>query len=291
MPAFEPAPAVNRTSPATSSNASGEPAVATGTVSVTFTDAFPRAGTVTVDASNDTECGRPWSSVSETANVAGELPKLRSLTFIVFWKSRFSSEKPKLSVAVCWLPRATTFVTTARWAWTKPAPAPRVVYPATRDGSAVLTIAAFQKREICRSPWSSSSSRPRASPPWPHEACAWRTSAATPVVCGAAIEVPERTVAWLPVPFATDEMLTPGAVTSGFRKLSSERAPNDVKLASALNVGFASVAFVSVTVFPSAASHAAAVDDGVPRNGIVTVNFAPLSGFSVILPSNGGNAF
>ncbi|MEO9161859.1 MAG: hypothetical protein ABI349_05595 [Casimicrobiaceae bacterium] len=44
---------------------------ATGTLSVSFTDAFPPAGTVTLDLSSATECAGPDPSVWATANVAG----------------------------------------------------------------------------------------------------------------------------------------------------------------------------------------------------------------------------
>ena len=82
--------------------------------------------------------------------------------------------------------------------------------------------------------------RPRAerrsrSATWAWVSSGWadRTRAATPDVCGAAIDVPERTAEPLPVPTAVERMLTPGAVTSGFRLLSPYRGPPDVKSAGA----------------------------------------------------------
>ena len=60
-------------------------------------------------------------------------------------------------------------------------------------------------------------------------ACA--TSAATPAMCGAAIEVPEMIAVPLPVPMPVEMMLTPGAVTSGLRSLSPMRGPPELKLA------------------------------------------------------------
>src|SRR5581483_1292445 len=130
------------------------------------------------------------------------------------------------------------------------------------------------------------------------------TSSAVPVVCGAAIEVPESTSGPLPVPMPADTMLTPGAVTSGFRPLSPVRGPPDEKLASARYVGLASVVAVIETVPPFAARSVAAAADvdgtvapGTPRNGIVTWYWKPpksggpgASGSFVIVPSNGGNA-
>jgi len=119
-------------------------------------------------------------------------------------------------------------------------------------------------------------------------------SAATPDVCGAAIDVPDRTAAPLPVPMPVDRMLTPGAVTSGFSALSPVRGPADVKSANARYVGFGIDVGLMVTDAPSAArnlpeSDAAFVNGPLaPRNGIVTVYCSPVSGSDVIWPSNGG---
>ena len=60
---------------------------------------------------------------------------------------------------------------------------------------------------------------------------AWTTSAATPVVFGAAIEVPLRVWASVPLPTKAEEIETPGAVTSGLRKLSPSRGPPELKSA------------------------------------------------------------
>src|SRR5882724_3362943 len=121
---------------------------------------------------------------------------------------------------------------------------------------------------------------------------AWRTSAATPVVWGAAIDVPERFAGATPVPMPAEKMLTPGAVTSGLSPLSPDRGPPELKLASLRNPGLVSVKLLRLTVAPSAARRAArlAVLSGTPKNGIVTVYASPGgSGLPVMGPSNGGN--
>src|ERR671938_1993702 len=90
-------------------------------------------------------------------------------------------------------------------------------------------------------------------------------------------------------------MLTPGAVMFGLSALSPMRGPPEVKSANALNVGFGISVGVIVIADPSAArsfdpSEAALVKGPrTPRNGIVTVNGTPSSGFDVIGPSNGGS--
>src|SRR2546430_10602876 len=95
---------------------------------------------------------------------------------------------------------ATTCVAAAFAGWIVPVPPVLmrngVAALAASVGSPVLTIAALMSATL-------------------QDGCAWRTSAAAPEVCGAAIEVPERIVAPLPVPLAVDEIDTPGAVTSG----------------------------------------------------------------------------
>ena len=79
----------------------------------------------------------------------------------------------------------------------------------------------------------------------------------------------------VPVPIPTEEMLTPGAVTSGLSALSPDRGPKEVKLASPLNPGLAIWLLVSVTVWPSApvsagpaeeTTHASAAEP--PRFGV-----------------------
>ena len=62
--------------------------------------------------------------------------------------------------------------------------------------------------------------------------CACNASAATPAVCGAAIEVPDMIVPCVPLPMSVDRMLTPGAATLGLRKESPLRGPPEVKLAA-----------------------------------------------------------
>src|ERR1700682_2797249 len=103
--------------------------------------------------------------------------------------------------------------------------------------------------------------------------CACLTSAAMPAVCGVAIEVPELKTDLLPVPIATEAMLTPGAVTSGLKALSPERGPNEVKLASCRYPGLSSGLSLRVTVLPAtaAACSGASVSGVTPRNGIVTL--------------------
>ncbi len=48
-----------------------------------------------------------------------------------------------------------------------------------------------------------------------HSGCAWRTRAAMPATCGDAIEVPLITSRSLPEPTAVEEIVSPGAATSG----------------------------------------------------------------------------
>src|SRR5215218_7747616 len=101
------------------------------------------------------------------------------------------------------------------------------------DGSAVLMIAALMCATL-------------------QVGCAWRTSTAPPALCGEACEVPETVAAPFPVPLPVDTIDTPGAVTSGFRKLSPVRGPPEVKLANAGKPGLASALGVIVPVFPLA---------------------------------------
>ena len=53
-----------------------------------------------------------------------------------------------------------------------------------------------------------------------HVRCACVTRAATPVVAGAAMDVPDIVAPPAPVPMPVETTLTPGAVTSGFTALS-----------------------------------------------------------------------
>src|ERR687892_1897653 len=131
-------------------------------------------------------------------------------------------------------------------------------------GSAVLTIAAFR----------SSTDQP---------GCAWRVRAATPLTCGADIDVPESRAPRLPVPTAADRTPTPGAVTSGFRAPSPVRGPLDVKPAKPVKFGFAINVDATVARFPSAATRSSPSTSGAggapgtsrtprtPKNGIVTL--------------------
>ena len=101
--------------------------------------------------------------------------------------------------------------------------------------------------------------------------CACLTSAASPVTCGAAIEVPESLSAPMPVPMPAEKMLTPGAVMFGLSALVPVAGPHELKLASVSKPGLAMVEPVSVRVPPSAAISCVAAPDGTPRNGMVTL--------------------
>ncbi len=101
--------------------------------------------------------------------------------------------------------------------------------------------------------------------------CACLTSAAVPVTCGAAIDVPESFSGPTPVPIPAEKTPTPGAVMFGFRKLSPERGPCDENAASRSNPVFGIGAVdASVVVPPSAAATSGASCAVTPRKGIVT---------------------
>ena len=119
---------------------------------------------------------------------------------------------------------------------------------------------------------------------------AWRTSAAMPATCGDAIEVPESTYPRFPVPEAVDRMLTPGAAMSGLSALSPVRGPPELKLAKPVNPGLVRVIAVVEAVSAARSATASGLVGGpkMPRNGMVTVNGIPVSGFERIGPSNGG---
>ena len=70
-----------------------------------------------------------------------------------------------------------------------------------------------------------------------------------------------------------------------------DHCPVDDLLASERKAGFVMLAAVTVIVPPSAALIAAPSASETPKNGISTSAAAPVSGFEMILPSNGGNAF
>ena len=61
--------------------------------------------------------------------------------------------------------------------------------------------------------------------------CAWRISAVMPDVCGAAIEVPDITARSLPLPLATDAIVSPGAVRSGLT--AGPRTPRELNVLGA----------------------------------------------------------
>src|SRR3954470_21038748 len=116
------------------------------------------------------------------------------------------------------------------------------------------------------------------------------SKAAEPAVIGEAWDVPEMVAALKPVPTPADSTATPGAVTSGLIALSPLRGPPEVNDASRWEPGVLIWVCVSVAVPPSAASRVVvtAAVPGAPKNGIVTWNGTPVSGFSVISPSIGG---
>ena len=84
---------------------------------------------------------------------------------------------------------------------------------------------------------------------------ACRTRAATPAVCGVAIEVPDIRVLPLPEPASTDGTATPGAARSGFWAESSRRGPPELKPATLPRVADS----VSTAVTASALSAVAGV--------------------------------
>ena len=88
-------------------------------------------------------------------------------------------------------------------------------------------------------------------------------------------------------------MLTPGAETSGLSQLSPLRGPPELKLAKPRNPGLAIVVLPSVALVAAMSRSGSSVAAAprtprMPRNGIVTANGSPVSGFDVIGPSNGG---
>src|SRR6185312_10172166 len=125
-----------------------------------------------------------------------------------------------------------------------------------------------------------------------HLGCACRTSAAVPATCGVAIDVPLMVAGPLPRPTPVETIATPGAVMSGFRRASGVRGPVDENDAMPVGIGVPSV---NVIVTPSRSTSAApselavAAGPRTPKNGMVTLNCSPVSGFPVIGPSNGGS--
>ncbi len=108
-------------------------------------------------------------------------------------------------------------MSTARRALTAPEPAVRTLYGlmSAAAAEAVPTIAALTASGF-------------------HDGLAAWTRAATPAMCGEAIEVPERVVPLLPLPTRVDTIELPGAVTSGFAALSPLRGPPELNVASCL---------------------------------------------------------
>src|SRR5581483_3353759 len=125
-----------------------------------------------------------------------------------------------------------------------------------------------------------------------HFGCACTTSAAVPATCGVAMDVPESIRLPVPVPMPVETMFTPGAETSGFSSESTVRGPDEVNDAVPVGIG---APFEMATVRPSRCTNSPpslVAVDARPRtlkNGIVTVNWNPLSGSAVIGPSNGGS--
>src|SRR3982751_510520 len=102
------------------------------------------------------------------------------------------------------------------------------------------------------------------------------------------MDVPEIAAPPLPVPMAVEMMLTPGALISGLRPLSTVRGPFELKLANPLKLGLLSEAAATVVAVPSATvrslppSVVGLSGPWTPRNGIVTLKDSPVSGFDVI---------
>src|SRR6266540_3190251 len=109
-----------------------------------------------------------------------------------------------------------------------------------------------------------------------HDGWACDTSAATPAVCGAAIEVPDSRVPCVPLPIAVDFTLTPGAMTSGFTALSTLRGPPDVNDAASLYAVLATVAGAKLVALPKSAATSLSASPPppssprTPKNGMVT---------------------
>src|SRR5882757_7918516 len=124
-----------------------------------------------------------------------------------------------------------------------------------------------------------------------HFGCACIVSAATPVMCGVAIDVPESTRVPLPVPIPAEMILVPGAVISGWRRASGVRGPLELKLAMPVAMGVPSVRVIDNPLRRASAAPSEVetlTGPFTPKNGMVTVNGSPVSGFDVISPSNGG---
>src|SRR5258706_238585 len=247
------------------------PAVAAGMFSRTRTSALSPRFSVTVDGETETEWGEfsevvglavlaPW--ITEAANVCVEDPRFLTRRCCSPEKSRENSATPKLRLPDSLVPRATTDVRVAAKGCTRPEPPSLGWNPTSCDASAVLAMA-------------------RRTSSGSQVGCDCRASAATPLTCGVAIEVPERRTPRLPLPIAVERMLTPGAVTSGLRKLSRLRGPPEVNPAKRRNPGFGTVLAARVRLVAAIRICASALSapcglPRTPRNGMVTS--LPLTG-------------
>ncbi|CAB4835591.1 unannotated protein [freshwater metagenome] len=111
------------------------------------------------------------------------------------------------------------------------------------------------------------------------DGCASATNAAIPAVCGLAIDVPDRTIAAVPLPTEAETTATPGAAMSGLSALS-ERGPFDENDAKRSYPGLVTgAAAPSVTEVPLVRKLAAWASSGLtPTNGIVTPAMGPSTG-------------
>src|SRR5262245_25177516 len=124
-----------------------------------------------------------------------------------------------------------------------------------------------------------------------HVGCAWIVSAAVPAMCGVAIEVPENVAAPLPLPMKLDTIASPGAEISGLSDASPMRGPPELNTDVPVLVGSPTATPVDVAsriARNEPSLPAVLAGPATPRNGIVTLNCSPVSGFDVIGPSNGG---
>src|SRR3954452_2674040 len=105
-----------------------------------------------------------------------------------------------------------------------------------------------------------------------HFGCACSTRAATPEMCGVAIDVPLMFSDSLPLPTSVDTMATPGAVMSGLSLASGVRGP--VEENDAIG-GIIGVPSVRLMVKPSRCTRATPSDvvpfagPATPKNGMV----------------------
>src|SRR5262245_2765907 len=119
------------------------------------------------------------------------------------------------------------------------------------------------------------------------------TSAAVPATNGDAIDVPEMTTLWLPLPTSVDVTASPGAAMSGLSSASNNRGPPDEKLAVPVWVGVpAAIPMDTPSRATSAEPSEFGLDTGprTPMNAMLTVKLSPVSGFVVMGPSKGGRS-